>query len=226
MLVGAVIATQLGAPVMAVAVISQLLMLVVPLATLRTSGRTLAAVGLKRTSGRYYAAAGLIGASAWYLNMRFVELLPLRGEDAQLLELIDRPSTAVVIVAVAIVPAICEEVLFRGVLLRGLATRFFAPFAIAIAAAVFSLYHLRVVQLVPTFMLGLVLGYLALRADSVLPGMVAHFINNACALVIARGDAPGVASVLGGYPIPALVGFSLAATLGVSLATRRQRGHG
>ena len=97
----------------------------------------------------------LMGASAWYLNLRLMEILPIRSEDNRLVELIDRPSTAVVLVAVALAPAICEEVLFRGVLVRGLATRFIVPFAILIAALIFSLYHLRIVQLVPTFTLGL-----------------------------------------------------------------------
>ena len=220
MLVGAITAAALGAPVMVIAVIGQALMLAVPIVAMRGSGRSWAALGLKRPlAQRYYAAALLIGASAWYLNMRLVEVLPIRGEDTQLLELIDRPSTFVVLLAVALSPAICEEVLFRGVLVRGLATRFFPLIAIAIGAVVFSLYHLRVVQLVPTFTLGLALGYLAIRADSVLPGMLAHFANNAIALVIARGDVPPVASAFGSHPSIALAGCAVATSMGLVLAT-------
>jgi sodium transport system permease protein len=125
----------------------------------------------------------------------------------------------VVLLAVALAPAICEEVLFRGVLVRGLATRFFPLAAVFVGAIVFSLYHLRIVQLVPTFTLGLVLGYLAMRADSVLPGMIAHFTNNAIALVIVRGDAPPLATVFGTYPGVSLVGCGIATTMGLVLAT-------
>ncbi|HLL23635.1 MAG TPA: CPBP family intramembrane glutamic endopeptidase, partial [Kofleriaceae bacterium] len=185
MLVGAVIATGAQLPVMAIAVIAQALMLVVPIAAMRGSDRPWAAIGLARARDtRYYLAALLIGASAWYLNMRLVSALPVRDEDEQLVALIDRPSTLVVLLAVAVAPALCEEVLFRGVLVRGLATRLPRIAAIVLGAAVFSLYHMRVVQLVPTFTLGLVLGYLALRARSALPGVLAHFSNNAIALLV------------------------------------------
>jgi sodium transport system permease protein len=220
MLVGAVVAHQLGAPVMVVAVIAQVLMLAVPVAVVLASGRTRAALGLRRpVANRHFAGALLVGASAWYLNMRLVELLPIPDGDRNLLELIDRPSTPVVLLAVALAPAICEEVLFRGVLVRGLATRFFLPFAIVIAALVFSAYHMRVVQLVPTFTLGVMLGYIAVRADSALPGMLAHFVNNAIALVIARGDVPPVASALARHPAVATACFASTLVAGLVLVS-------
>jgi sodium transport system permease protein len=226
MLVGVVVAASAGAPVMVTAAVGQVLMLAVPIVAIRGSGRTLGALGIKRPiANRFYLAALLIGVSAWYLNMRLVEVLPVRDDDAQLLQLIDRPSTPVVLLVVALAPAICEEVLFRGVLVRGLATRFFPLAAVLAGAIVFSLYHLRVVQLVPTFTLGLVLGYLALRADSALPGMIAHYANNAIALVIVRGDAPPIASALGKTPSITLAGTIATTTLGLVLAAgwRKQR---
>lgn len=220
MLLGAILVHSSGAPVMVTAVVGQVLMLVVPICVMMASSRTRAALGLVRPrANRYWGAALLIGASAWYLNLRLVSLLPLRNEDSQLLNLIDRPSLPVVILVVALAPAICEEVLFRGVLVRALATRFFPLAAVVLGAVVFSVYHLRVVQLVPTFTLGLLLGYLALRADSALPGMLAHFVNNTVALVVARGDAPPVANVFGGHPELALAGCAIATTLGLYLAT-------
>jgi sodium transport system permease protein len=220
MLLGAVLAASAGAPVMVIAVVGQALMLAVPFVAMRGSGRSLGALGIKRPlASRYYPAAILIGASAWYLNMRLVEVLPIRDEDRQLLELIDRPSTLVVILAVAVAPAICEEVLFRGVLVRGLATRFVPLAAVLVGAIVFSLYHLRIVQLVPTFTLGLVLGYLALRADSAVPGMIAHLLNNTIALVVARGDVPPIAHAFGSHPYIALAGCAGATAMGLMLAT-------
>lgn len=219
MLLAAIVAAQSGAPVMATAVVGQSMLFVVPLCVMRASGRSWAVLGLVRPrAARYWGAALMIGLSAWYLNLRLLELLPIRGEDSQLMQLIDRPSLPVVLVAVAVVPAICEEVLFRGVLVRGLATRFFPLAAIALGAAVFALYHLRVVQLVPTFTLGLLLGYVSLRADSALPGMLAHFTNNAVALVIARGDAPPVANMFGRYPALALAACTILTTVGLYIA--------
>jgi membrane protease YdiL (CAAX protease family) len=227
MLVGAIVVHGAGAPVMVTAAVGQVLMLVVPVCVMMASSGTRASLGLVRPrAGRYWGAAFLIGASTWYLNMRLVEVLPLRSEDTQLLNLIDRPSLPVVILVVALAPAVCEEVLFRGVLVRALATRFFPLVAVLLGALVFSVYHLRVVQLVPTFTLGLLLGYLALRADSALPGMLAHFMNNAIALVVARGDAPPIAHIFGRYPGLAFAGCAIATTLGLFLVTgwRPQRG--
>lgn len=227
MLVGAIVAHSAGAPPMVTAVVAQSLMLAVPLLAMRGTGRTLAALGIRRPrSNRAFIGAVLIGASAWYLNMRLVEVLPIRDEDAQLVELIDRPSTAIVVLVVALAPAICEEVLFRGVLVRGLSTRFFVPFAILAGALLFSVYHLRVVQLVPTFTLGLVLGFLALRADSALPGMIAHFMNNAIALLVVRGDVSPVAGAIGSHPNAALVAFAMATASGIAIvAAPREVSH-
>ena len=47
-------------------------------------------------------------------------------------------------------------------------------------------------QMVSTFGLGLALAYLTLRADSALPAMVAHLLNNTIAILIARDTLPGV----------------------------------
>ncbi len=224
LLVGAVIATSVGAPLMVTAVIAQLAMLAVPIAAARRSGRSLAAVGLARpAAGRYVAAAALIGSSAWYLNMRLVNALPVPHDDDQLLALIDRPSLVVVLLAVAVTPAICEEVLFRGVLARAFASRFAMPLAVFLAALVFAGYHFRIVQLLPTFTLGLVLGWLAIRARSAVPGMLAHLLNNAIALVVARDEVPAVSSVLASHPTAALVGSAILTVTGLVLIPGRGR---
>ena len=102
---------------------------------------------------------------------------------------------------------------------RSLATRFFPPMALVMGALLFSLYHMRIVQLVPTFTLGIALGYLALRADSVLPCMLAHFVNNAIALVVTRGDAPPIARAVTEHPHVALGVFVTLCVMGLWLAS-------
>ena len=86
---------------------------------------------------------------------------------------------------VAITPAVCEEVLFRGPILRGLARGFPPWLAIGISAALFSLFHLNPYRLVPTFALGVMLGWLALRTGSLLPGMIMHFLNNGIVILLS-----------------------------------------
>jgi sodium transport system permease protein len=78
----------------------------------------------------------------------------------------------------AVLPAVCEELAFRGFILTGLRRRFRPETAVVISSFLFAVSHLNVFQLVPTFVLGLLLGVLALRAGSVWPGMAYHLVHN------------------------------------------------
>ena len=78
---------------------------------------------------------------------------------------------------------ICEEVLFRGVILRGL-ERFGAVKAILFTALLFGLMHVDFQKLLGTFLLGALIGFMVYRTDSLFAGMFAHFTNNATAVVI------------------------------------------
>jgi sodium transport system permease protein len=78
----------------------------------------------------------------------------------------------------AILPALCEELAFRGFILTGLLRGFRPRTAILLSAFLFSLYQMNVFQLVPHFLLGVVLGLLVVRCGSVLPAMVFHLLYN------------------------------------------------
>jgi membrane protease YdiL (CAAX protease family) len=183
--------------------------------------RPLAALGLRGARPRYFVAAIAVGATAWYANMRLVALLPLPEPPARALQiLVERPSLLGALASFALVPAVCEELVFRGVLARSLGHRLRLGAAAAISAAVFSAYHLSVVQAVPTFTLGCLLAAIAIRADSVAPTMLAHAINNALALTIARGELPGIAGWLERNPTAALIGCAATAAGGIAIAVR------
>jgi membrane protease YdiL (CAAX protease family) len=149
------------------------------------------ALGLTRPRGVMIAAAVLIGSSLWYLNLRIVMLIELpEGGVQQLQDIVEGPSLITVLLALAVLPAICEELLFRGLLLRALAARYAPALAVLISAVVFAGYHMSLVQLIPTFTLGLVAGTVTLRAHSVVPAMVAHLLNNGIAIVVTRVPSP------------------------------------
>lgn len=98
--------------------------------------------------------------------------------------------------AVALFPAVAEEILFRGFLLAGLRSAFGATTAVVASAAVFAAAHLDLGRLPSTFVLGLVLGVLRVRTGSTGPGMLAHFLVNATVvgLAVASGDGGGGAA--------------------------------
>jgi hypothetical protein len=77
-----------------------------------------------------------------------------------------------------LLPAVCEELAFRGFILTGLARRFRPWTAIFLSSFLFALYQMTVFQFVPHFVLGLILGFLTLRTGSVFPAMVFHLVYN------------------------------------------------
>ncbi|MBM4389547.1 MAG: CPBP family intramembrane metalloprotease [Deltaproteobacteria bacterium] len=91
------------------------------------------------------------------------------------------------LLCLAVLPAICEELLFRGAFLglwRRPPGRWQAVLATALA---FGAMHASIFRLAPTAALGVVLGALALRSRSVVPGIAAHGLNNGIAVLGGYG---------------------------------------
>lgn len=88
------------------------------------------------------------------------------------------------ILFLAVMPGIFEELAFRGVLLHGLRKRIRRPWALALAVgAIFGLFHLSLFRIIPTAFLGFVLTWVVLFSGSIFPAMLWHALNNA--MVIA-----------------------------------------
>ncbi len=79
--------------------------------------------------------------------------------------------------------AICEETLFRGVLLRSF-ERFGNLFAILLSSFLFGLMHADFERFIGTFLLGCLIGFFVYRSGSIFYGMFAHFVNNSAAVLI------------------------------------------
>lgn len=78
----------------------------------------------------------------------------------------------------AIMPAIGEELMFRGMILQGLRSRFNDVVSVVLSALMFALMHANLQQLVYPFLLGLIMGWIALRTGSIISSIVVHFVNN------------------------------------------------
>jgi sodium transport system permease protein len=124
----------------------------------------------------------------------------------------------------ALLPAICEELAFRGFILSGLEYRRGTRSAILLSALMFGFLHVLLSlfqQLFNATLLGIVLGLLAVRSRSLLPGILFHFLNNALAVTqghwVHRLEASGLASWLYRNPEEGLYhGFWIAMSLLVS----------
>lgn len=96
------------------------------------------------------------------------------------------PGYLVNTLVIAIAPAICEELFFRGALQQSLLRLIRSPHAaIWICAAFFSLIHFQLSGFLPRLALGAALGYLAYYSRSVWPAVIMHFTNNFIAVTLA-----------------------------------------
>ncbi len=83
----------------------------------------------------------------------------------------------------AVLPGICEELLFRGAFFGLWRSRGTPGLAVVVTALAFGFFHLSLFRFFPTMVLGVLLGFVSLRSRSVLPGMLAHALNNGLAMV-------------------------------------------
>jgi membrane protease YdiL (CAAX protease family) len=169
-------------------------------------------LGVRLPALRFIVAAVLIGLACWYLEIQLVLHVQPPGNTSKIAEVVEHTALPASLLVLALLPAIGEELLFRGVFARSLAR--LPIIAVVVSAALFSLYHTVPAQMLGTFPLGLALGLLAVRSGSIVPGMIAHFLNNATVLVVERLNV----SALDHHQNLAFAGASVLVVGGVALA--------
>ncbi len=112
--------------------------------------------------------------------------------------------------SLCVVPAVLEEIYFRGAL-QGIMRPSGSSVAIFAPALLFALLHLDLAQSITALVCGIFLGWLVERSGSILPGMLLHFINNTLAFLslYLRQYAPEQLAVV--YELILLVALPLAA---------------
>jgi sodium transport system permease protein len=195
-------------------------------------------LGLRAPGWRTMAAAVLIalggiplGWALGWLELRFVNVpKELFGQLAKLTMAPDLPRMLWLLLIVAVLPGICEELVFRGVLLQSLSARWEGWRAIVVSAAVFGAFHLSfetVLRFLPTMWIGLLMGYVVWHSRSTFASMAMHALSNGLAVVVISAP-PAVSRVLMGpgdspnWLLVALGPFVIAA--GVALLPKRGEG--
>lgn len=116
------------------------------------------------------------------------------------------------ILTVAVIGPICEEIIFRGVILEGLLKKYDANKAIFFSALIFSIIHLQPLQIIATFFVGLILGWIYLKTQSLWVCIAIHIINNFVA-VMTMDDSMDAsyfdsdAAFLGSLVLAAVTGY-------------------
>ena len=125
------------------------------------------------------AALGAIVPSVW-LQEHMPELPNVvEGEFDMIMK--DRWGYLVV----GLLAPLAEEMVFRGAILRSLLQWKQNPWVgIAISALLFAVVHMNPAQMPHAFLIGLLLGWMYWRTDSIVPGVVYHWVNNTVAYIL------------------------------------------
>ena len=131
------------------------------------------------------------------------------------------------VLALAVTPALFEEVLFRGYLQRQVERRWGVVASVVLVGVLFGFFHMRLTQVVPLALLGVYLGYAVWATGSLWTGTLVHLLHNGTVIVAldaARRAGVLEAPAMAEASVPwwaALLGLTVAAP--VLLALRRHR---
>ena len=151
-------------------------------------------LGIRNVPALTWLLSILIGAGGWSLavSLYFMQE-PILGEPiGQGLSSNSFGEYLGLLFIAAVLPGICEESLFRGVIM-GILRRKGNWFAIVVAGLLFGAFHIDPWRIFPAAVLGMLFGWLTIRTGSLLPAILAHIANNATAISVGYflpGDDP------------------------------------
>ncbi len=105
----------------------------------------------------------------------------------------DVPTLFIALLVIGVSAAVCEEVMFRGLIQSGY-RKYGIAVSLGITSVMFGLLHRDIQKAVSTILLGALIGFIVYRTGSIYTGMVAHFTNNASAVILSF-----MASKMSGY---------------------------
>ena len=132
----------------------------------------------------------------------------LGGEAAQLQHRtqswLQGSNPAWILLTMALLPAVCEELLFRGFILNQLLGPETRARAILVSAVLFGVFHRHLLLILPAGLAGILFAVMAYRSRSLAPAILAHFAVNGCGVALSHWQAAAsVAWLAGAAPVPA-----------------------
>jgi uncharacterized protein len=221
-------------PILAVTAVGELtIFLALTLALVRRwhSSSPAAYLGYARPSAVDLLLAGIGAVSlvpiAELLDAWTYVLLPvlreLRGGQESLLSIHTPLQLVLVVGTIAFVPAVCEEVLFRGWLQTTLRRRLSLPLAIAIQGVIFALFHTNPLSVVALAFVGCYLGWIFQRSGTLFASMTAHCLYNGAILALVNLHPRALVSAQGNIRTPVMGASLLVFALIVLLVELRRR---
>lgn len=172
--------------------VQQLIILAVPL---------LAVWYLKADAGKLFslrtpkaadAAGGLLLYLGTYCITVFVSMFLTKWmpestvQIAESYEILTEQSLPLIVFVLAVMPGVGEELLFRGFVMGSIRYRKGIKWALFVSALVFGIFHMSLVKLLPTAMLGLCFALITWKSGSICIGMVLHCLNNTVSFITIK----------------------------------------
>lgn len=152
---------------------------------------------INKISGKVIWLSIALGAVVFFINMYvssvFNGIIDLLGYEhsSQSVGSYSFSSLIVNLIFTAFLPAVCEEVAHRGMLLRA-----YQPLglwkSIMLSAIMFGLLHVNIEQFFYATIIGIFLGILTVTCNSILPAMIIHFMNNALSTYLLFSEVNGL----------------------------------
>ncbi|MBN2558768.1 MAG: CPBP family intramembrane metalloprotease [Clostridia bacterium] len=121
------------------------------------------------------------------------------------------------IAVIGVVAAICEEILFRGVL-QGSLEKLGKAGMFMLVSLLFAAFHFNIEQFMGLFVISLLISYVVYRTNSIFAGMIAHFTNNSIAVLISYLAARMPEQMIGQSQAEGLATWLEIAVIGVVVA--------
>jgi len=161
-------------------------MLMYSLLTKKNIKETISDCGLKKISSKMVLISITLGFVLYFINSfvadAFYGIIRLFGYES-----LSSGSTITLnygtllkeFILSCILPGFCEEFLHRGIMLHANKKHSNSKFCLIVSSILFGLMHLNIRQFFYATILGLLMGYITLVADSIVPSIIIHFMNNA-----------------------------------------------
>lgn len=144
--------------------------------------------------------------------------------NEQYMQILDGISFVPGVLLMALVPAVCEELMYRGYMFTAFKDRMSLPKAIVIVSLLFGVSHMSMIKILPTALLGAALAYMICKSGSIVTSVLIHFLNNAFAVfTMYYGDKVAFLSDET-LVIPTLVVMAVIAVVGIPVGVLLLRG--
>lgn len=159
-------------------------LLMYSLFTKKNLKETFSDVGLKKINGKMIVISVCLGIVLYFINSfvadAFASIIALFGYESLSTSTITLNYSTLIkeFVLSCILPGFCEEFLLRGIMLHANKKSANTKYCLIISSILFGLAHLNIRQFFYATILGFLMGYVTLVADSIIPSIIIHFMNN------------------------------------------------